>query len=239
MKKASILSILLFSILTTVLYADAPAWFIPLRDAIIAQELSSSEILPIYTAAKTQAEAITSEFDRFIMLARIENLMGQVYQREGRDTEAIAYYERGESFAQSALNLQRASEAYYILSESIALLLSSRGFLYQVANGMRFTNSVNRAIALDPDNFEAKYLLASSYAYSPLPFRNLRRAATLLEEIIDNARSLSPDLRFNVYYTMGIVRQKQRRPAEARTWFERALALYPTNKDVQNSLGEL
>ena len=238
--KKKIFSIMVLTIFTAVLYADAPAWFIPLRDAVYEQGLASNEVLPIYNRVKSEAEAISSEVERYIILARIENLMGQIYQWEGRNTEAAAYYEQGESYAQSALNLQHTSEAWYVHAESIALQCDVKGFAYQVANGMRFVNSANRAINFDPHNAAAKYLLAAMYAFPNPPFRNLRRAQNQLEEIIKNDNEyMSKDTRFNVYYAMGVVNQKQRKPTDARIWFERALSLYPTNKDVQNRLGEL
>ena len=158
----------------------------------------------------------------------------------GRNTEAASYFERAESFAQSANRLQQTSETLYILSESIALLMDVKRFAFQVANGMRFMNNINRAISLDPANYEAKYLLAASSIFADPPFRNLRRGQSRLEEIMENHNEqMSKDVRFNVYYAMGVVNQKQRKPADTRIWFERALSLYPTNKDVQNRLGEL
>jgi tetratricopeptide (TPR) repeat protein len=238
--KKRILSIIIFLYFTTVLYADIPTWFIAMRDAILEQELSSNGILPIYSTAKSEAEAITSNVERYIMLARIENLMGQAYQRERRNDEAAAYFERGEAFAQSAHRLQQSSETWYVQAESLALLLSVRGFAFQVANGMRFMNMINRAISLDPSNFEAIYLSASSNIFANPPFRNLRKARNLLGEILENNFADMPkDVRFNVYYAMGVIYQIQRNRNEARIWFERALSLYPTNKDTQNRLGEL
>ena len=124
--------------------------------------------------------------------------------------------------------------------KSISLLCGIRGFGYQVANGQRFINNANRAININQNNFEAKYLLAASNAFADPPFRNLGRAKKLLEEILENINEeTAKNIRFNVYYAMGVVFQKQRQPAEARTWFNRALTLYPTNIDVQNRLREI
>ncbi|MDR0442897.1 MAG: tetratricopeptide repeat protein [Treponema sp.] len=223
----------------SVLYAEAPAWFIPLRDAVLEQVLSSSEVLPLYETAKAQAESIVSKNERNVMLARCENIMGQVYQREGQKTEAGAYYGRGETFAKSAIEEQPTSEAYYVLAESIACLCDVKGFGYQVANGMRFINNANKAISLDPNNVEAKYLLVASNAFANPPFRNLSKAKKLLDEILENEETLPNDVRFNVYYALGIVHQKEKKPNDARAWFELALSLYPTNKDAQKSLKEI
>ena len=174
------------------------------------------------------------------MLARCENLMGQIYQWEGDTTQAGNYYKRGESFAKSALDIQHTSEGYYVLAESIGLLCNVKGLGYQMANGMRFMYVANRAISLDPHNAAAKYLLAAMYAFPNPPFRNLILARQRLEKIIDtDDEYMPPDVRFNVYYALGFVSQKQNRPEDARFWFDNALALYPANKDVQNRLGEI
>jgi tetratricopeptide (TPR) repeat protein len=240
MKKKIIMGIMFQFTLTAVLFAEAPAWFISLRDAVFEQKLSGSEILPIYVAAKDHTEGIFSEVDKYIMHARCENLMGQIYQWEGDNTQAGNYYKRGESFANSAIDIQPTSEGYYVLAESIALLCNVKGLGYQMANGMRFMTIANMAISRDPHNAAAKYLLAAMYAFPDPPFRNLRIARQRLEKIIDNDNEyMSPDIRFNVYYALGFVNQKQNRLVDARYWFHKASALYPTNKDVQNRLGEI
>ena len=230
----------LLLIMTSTLFADSPVWFTNLRDAVYEQRLSSNEVASIYTTAKTQAQTIASEAEKFVMLARIENLMGMVYQREGQNNEARVYYERGENYANLALAAQRTSDGFFVLAESISLLCGIRGFGYQVANGQRFINNANRAINLNQNNFEAKYLLAASDAFADPPFRNLGRAKRRLDEILENINESTPkNIRFNVYYAMGIVFQKQRQPVDARYWFNKALTLYPTNIDVRNRLGEI
>jgi len=235
----------LLILLTSALFAETSSflsqeWFINLRDAVYEQRLSSNEVLSIYTVAKNQAEIITQDVQKYIMLARCENLMGMAYQKEGINSEAIAHYERSEYYAKSALNIQATSDAHYALAESISLQCDIKGFSYQIANGMRFVNSANNAISLNQNNTEARYLLAAMYAFPNPPFRNLNRAKRTLEEIIENHNEyMSNDVRFNVYYAMGVVFQKQRQPVEARTWFNRALILYPTNIDVQNRLKEI
>jgi tetratricopeptide (TPR) repeat protein len=232
-------------LLVTGLFAEAPSpsravWFIQLRDAVYEQELSSSEVLPIFTTARAQAETIVSEHERYIMFARCENLMGQVYAREGEKNEAAAYYKRGESFAKSALKIETSSEALTMQAESIGLLCNIKGLGYQMANGVRFLGIVNSAINRAPDNYEAINLLAACYAFPDPPFHNLNRAKKLLNDILENDNeNIHKEVRFNAYYAMGVVCQRQKRFDDAMVWFTKASAIYPTNNDVQQRLKEI
>jgi len=240
MKNKKKYSVCLLLLITCKLWAEAPEWFIPLRDAVYEQQLSGGENLSIYTSVKQQAENIASEVERYIIFAKCENLMGQAYQREGKNTDAVTHYERGESYSKLALGKQPTSEGYYVLAESISLLCDLKGFGYQVKNGQRFIDNANKAISLDPHNAAAKYLLAAMYAFPNPPFRNLTKAKQRLEDILNNDNEYMPkDVCFKVYYALGVVYQKENKPNDAKSWFEKALLLYPTNKDVKNRLKEI
>jgi tetratricopeptide (TPR) repeat protein len=231
---------LVLLLITSALFAEEPVWFIKLRDVVFEQYLSSNEVMHIYITAKDKAEAINSETEKLVMLARCENLMGQVYEREGQKSKAAAHYEQGESFAQSALAIQQTTDSYYVMAESIALQCNVKGLGYQMLNGMRFINNANNAISLNKHNTAAKYLLAAMYAFPNPPFRDLNKAKRTLDGILENDNEhMKKDVRFNVYYAMGVVYQKQKKPDDARYWFNMALTLYPTNKDAQNRLEEI
>jgi tetratricopeptide (TPR) repeat protein len=232
--------ILFLSVIASTLCAEEPVWFIELRDAVLEQQLLCNEVMHIYSIAKNKAEAIDSETEKLVMLARCENLMGQMYQREGQNAEAITHYERGEKYAQSALEIQPSSDGYYTMAESISLQCDIKGLAYQMSNGMRFINNANKAISLNKHNTAAKYLLAAMYAFPHPPFRNLNKAKKALDDIVENDNEfMTKDVRFNVWYAMGVVYQKQKKTEDARYWLNMALTLYPSNKDVQNCLEEI
>ncbi|MDR2516888.1 MAG: hypothetical protein LBC88_05850 [Spirochaetaceae bacterium] len=164
-----------------------------------------------------------------LALSRAEYLMGLAFRAAGRNGEAAAFFEQGIARAEDALEIAPSPEGYRLLGTNIAFLCEVRrswGF----TNYRRIEENAGKALALDPDNFAARYLIAASSVASPWPLGNVRRGYALLAELAgENPEALEHEDRFNLYLMLEAACLKQNKDGEARVWHERAGAIYPGN----------
>jgi tetratricopeptide (TPR) repeat protein len=219
-------------------YGDTlPDWFISLRDAIYEQRLRADEVAPLYRVTAQRAEGALSGPSLYLMLSRIEYMMGRAYQYEERKDEAAARYEKGIEWAEKSLETSPSAEAWRMLSENISQSCVVRPTSYALANGLKVEKYAKNALALDPRNAGALYMIAARYVYAPSPFNNYRRGIQMMEAIIrENEGIMQKDDRFNVYSAIGYAYLQQKNYGEAKPWLEKSLTLYPTNEYVGSML---
>jgi tetratricopeptide (TPR) repeat protein len=233
-----ILSLLLLITGVSVSGETSPDWFIPLRDAIYEQQLTANEIEPLYREISNRARTTLSGAAQYVMLSRIEYMMGRAYQYEDRRNEAIARYDEGIRMAERALEIQPSAQAWVMLAENISQSCVVRPASYAMANGLRVERYARNALAIDSKNAAAQFLIAARWVYAPSPFHNYRRGIDMLSVIPDESNMEKDDM-FNVYLAMGYAHIRRRNNNEARSWLRRALEIYPTNKYAQSLLSGL
>jgi tetratricopeptide (TPR) repeat protein len=241
MAKLCVLSLLLvFSGSAWLLGDELPEWYTSFRDAVYSQNLSSRELAGLYTAARESAARELSGAALSIMLSRCEYMMGRAYQYEDNKDRAAALYENGMNYAQEALDTQASSEGWQMLAENISQSCAVRSAAWAMANGLKVERYAKNALNIDSGNTAAQYMIAARYVYAPSPFNNYRRGIQMMEAIArDFDHRLQRDDRFNVYSSIGYAYHQQKRNGDAKTWFAKALEVYPDNKFVGTLLAEL
>jgi tetratricopeptide (TPR) repeat protein len=219
----------------TLLYAQnarsLPDAFYVLRDAVYMQNSSSLQIVRLYGTAKTEIERALTGVDLYNALSRCAYLAGVTFQAEGRKREAAAYYDQGIAWAGDSLSIMPTSEGYQYLAANTALSCCVKSPSYALANIGKIEEYAQKALALNPQNRAAQYIIAVKYIQAPWPIGNMKKGANLLREIIGrNIESLESDDLYNIYLAMAVVSQKEKKNDEERIWQRRALALYPTNR---------
>ncbi|MDR2758477.1 MAG: tetratricopeptide repeat protein [Spirochaetaceae bacterium] len=229
-----------FCICGFAVYADSlPDWFLPLREAIYEQKLKVDEVIPLYREAKRRAEESLAGRQLYLMLSRCEYMMGRVYLYENRKDEALARFEEGMALAQRSLDTEVSSEGWVMLAENLSQSCSIQSVAYVMRYGLDVERYAKKALALDSGNTAAQILIASRWVYAPSPFNNLKRGIQMMEDILNNFETrLQKDDRFNVCSAIGYAYLQQKKNQEAKIWFQRSLAVYPTNQYVQELLGK-
>ncbi|MDR1128540.1 MAG: tetratricopeptide repeat protein [Treponema sp.] len=212
-----------------------PGYFLALRDAVYAQELSADELAPLYRDALGKARESLAGRDLCIMLSRCEYLMGRAYQYEERKGEAAARYEEGISQAEKAMEMGEGADGWQMLAENISQSCAVKPVSYALGNGLKVERYAKNALKLEPRNAAALYMVAARWVFAPSPFNNYRRGIQMMEEIVTGG-DMEQDDRFNVYSAIGYAYFQQKKYAEARPWFLKSLEVYPTNKYVRGLL---
>ncbi|MFP3088706.1 tetratricopeptide repeat protein [Treponema sp. TIM-1] len=229
-----------FCFFSLMVYAESlPDWFLPLREAIYEQNLKADAVAPLYREVKRRAEESLSGQQLYLMLSRCEYMMGRVYLYDTRKDEALARFEEGIALAQRSLDMAASPEGWVMLAENLSQSCTIKSVGYVMQNGPNVERYAKEALALDPGNTAAQFLIASRWVYAPSPFNNLKRGIQMMEDILNNFETrLQKDDRFNVYSAIGYAYLKQKKNQEAKTWFQRSLAVYPTNQYVQELLSK-
>jgi tetratricopeptide (TPR) repeat protein len=237
--KKLISAAIFLGVLGLTVYADVlPDWFLPLREAIYEQKLTADEVVPLYREAKRRAEESRSGEARYLMLSRCEYMLGRVYLYEKRKDEALARFEEGMSLARLSLDEAASPEGWVMLAENLSQACSIQSVGYVMRNGLHVERYAKNALDLDPGNTAAQILIASRWVYAPAPFNNLKRGIQMMEDILNNFEArLQKDDRFNVCSAIGYAYLQQKKSQEAKTWFQRALMVYPANQYIQGLLG--
>lgn len=233
-----LLTLLVFAAAAGLYGESLPDWFVQLREAVYEQNLTADETAPLFRAAEDRARAGLSGAALYIMLSRCEYMMGRAFQYEERKEEAAAHYAGGISWAEKALEEAASAEAWQMLAENISQSCVVRPTAYAMANGLKVERYAKNALSLNSRNAAAQYMIAARWVFAPAPFHNYRRGIEMMTAILTGG-DMEKDDCFNVYSAIGYAYMQQKKYAEARSWFQKSLEVYPDNKYVQGLLQSL
>jgi tetratricopeptide (TPR) repeat protein len=221
-----------FLCLSVVVYAgELSDLVIPLREAVYEQTLDADRIVPLYEDAARQLPDALSGPELSAALSRFEYLMGLAYQNDERKRDAARHYEAGMELAQQSLDAEASADGWRMLAANLAQACVVKSTAYVIANGLKVERYSKNALALDPDNVAARYLIASRWVFAPAPLHNHKRGIQMMEDIIREGESImTKDEWFSAWSAIGYAYIQQKNYEAARPWLEKSLALYPTNK---------
>jgi len=214
-----------------------PAWYLPLRDAVYEQELSSDDIYPLYKSASENAKNNLSGDSLYVMLSRCEYMMGRAYQYEEKKDKAASHYSEGINFAQKALDTKASAQAWQMLAENISQSCAVRSTSYAMSNGLNVEKYSKNALEIDKKNAAARIMLAARWVYAPWPFYDYKKGIEMMSVIPQECNSDKDDL-FNVYIAIGYAYVQQKNYSGAKPWLLKCLEVYPTNKYVKTLLAK-
>jgi tetratricopeptide (TPR) repeat protein len=217
-----------------------PQWFLPFSDTVYGQVQNNTQVLRLYTEVTQRAVQSYSGYQLYTLLSHCEYIMGLSFGYEGQNDEAAVFFEKGIEWAEKSVSENPSSEGYQMLAVNIALSCRVRPLSFILANGRKIERYARMALALDPKNYVAQYLIAAQYIHAPSFFANYRKGLQMLEEI--EAHNNGPILdvekeyRYNLYATMALAYYKLKRWDESRVSMEKVYAIYPTNKHAEEAL---
>jgi len=183
-------------------------------------------------ALEELAAAFLGSRERSLWASRLEYVMGRAYKVRENKQAAAAHYERGLEHAEKAMAGGVFSEGWRMMSENISQLCLVKDIGFILANGLKVGDYAEKAVALDPANVGARIILAAAKVYPPAMFGgNPRTGIAMMQQVLDLEPWEKDDL-FNIYSGIGLAHSKLGQKEEARSWFRKALQLYPGNEYV-------
>ena len=210
-----------------------------LRDAVYNSEALVRVEAFYRDAVGLAAAADLPEADRNLWRSRIEYMVARGYQANEDKARSVAHYESGLSALDGLAPDQVSSESWRMTSECISQLCLLKPVGWVVANGPKVASYAEKALELDPRNAAAQVIVAAARIYPPAMFGgNPKRGIELMQEALSFGTAQKDDL-FNIYSGVGLAYGKLKNAAEARRWFDMALALYPGNSYVRSERAKL
>ncbi|MDR2795693.1 MAG: hypothetical protein LBB47_03155 [Spirochaetaceae bacterium] len=213
---------------------EPPDWFTPLRDAVYGYTGDAEYIARIGNEVEDRAKQELSGTDLLTMLSYCEFLIARAYHAEENNEQAERRVQRGFDYADSSVKDKPTSEAYRMMAENISRLCMLKSTAWVIANGLKVERYAKKGLEYDKRNGACAYLIASRWVYAPAPFGNVKKGITEMKKILSGSYDLQKEDYFNVYYSLAYGYIRNKRADEARSWLEKAAAVYPENKDLLN-----
>jgi tetratricopeptide (TPR) repeat protein len=198
-------------------------------EGLFGETIPPATVHVMLDRCRASFERIGDACDRTYWAARVEVILGFAERSEGRVREAEARFARAQEMAKEAVACRETSDGYRVLADTYAQLITFRGFLYALAHGRKLLQYCEKAIALDPDNLDARLTLAIAHFYTPgIAGGGVDRSLSELRAL--EARPNITRLRsFTVGIWIALALDKKGRHDEARARLDQATSLYPMN----------
>jgi tetratricopeptide (TPR) repeat protein len=219
---------------------EPPDWFTPLRDTVYNGSGDAASVARLGSEVEERAKLELEGAELYNTLSFCEFLIAKAYQSENSKEDAIRHFERGFDYAGDSVKIEPSSGAYRMMAENISQLCTLKSTAWVIANGLRVERYARKGLEYDKRNAACAYLIASRWVYAPQPFNNINKGINELKEILTGSYDIQKDDYFNMYYAIAYAYNRNKQPAEMKPWLEKALAVYPANRDARNlSLGKV
>ncbi|MBD3393955.1 MAG: hypothetical protein GF418_17605 [Chitinivibrionales bacterium] len=213
-----------------------------LCDAVFDYD-SIAEVRNLYDKARSAARRGTEgQSERNLLLARIEYLRGRAAQNRREPKNAERFLVSALQCVDSSIAIAPSSHAYRLKAEIVGQLSEAylrQGKLISVVRAYREVKRLARkALRLNPRSGKALIVLGWAELVRPAPQRRNIRAAMRLFEKALRMPDLERDNRYSIFLGMGVAHNKLKNSSAARSWFDKALEVYPDNKFAASKYAE-
>ncbi len=214
--------------------------FFVLRDGVYNNAVDEQDLAILYEKAVDSANKNFSKDQLSVALSRCDYMIGRFYSYAGNKEEAEKCFDSGAQLAQKAMKEKASSVAALMYSENISQNCSIKNFSYVLKNGRKVGSFAQKALEMDPVCGAAMYILYAQYIYAPSPFNNLDKGISEMKAVLANPDVvLQKDDVFNLESSIGYAYIQLDNTAEAKTWLDKALEIYPENLYVKSLVSDL
>ena len=213
---------------------EPPDWFIPLRDAVYGSAGEAAHVARLGNEVEELAKQKLSGTELFNMLSYCEFLIAKAYIGEKNDEQAERHLQRGFDYADSSVKDNPTAEGYRMMAENISQLCTLKSTAWVIANGLKVEQYAKKGLKYDKRNAACSFLIAARWVYAPAPFHNINKGINEMKKILSDSYDLQKEDYFNVYYSIAYAYNRNKKTDEAKSWLEKALNIYPENKDALN-----
>jgi tetratricopeptide (TPR) repeat protein len=213
---------------------EPPDWFTPLRDAVYGYTGDAAYMERLGGEVAERAKRELSGTELLNMLSYCEFLIAKAYLAEKNDEQSERHFQQGFDYANSSVKDEPTSMGYRMMAENISQLCTLKSTAWVIANGLKVEQYAKRGLKYDKRNAACSYLIAARWVYAPAPFHNIKKGINEMKEILSGSYDLQKEDYFNVYYSIAYAYNRSKQAGEAKSWLEKALEVYPGNKDALN-----
>ncbi len=211
-----------------------PESYFSFRDAMLnGRGKTAQEFEAQYAAVVAEVKSTKSGWERDVLLARCDYVLGRSYRYLGDTKKAILYFDKAIELCKGVLEKHEVAEAYVVYADAISQNCSIKPKTYAMTQGSKIKTLAKKALELDPTYGAAKYLENSQNIFPPAPFNDLKEGMKNLDVLLDTNQFRMDE--YDVYSALsarayGYLQQGKKE--DALYWYQKALELYPDNVAV-------
>lgn len=211
-----------------------PESYFSFRDAMLnGRGKTAPEFESQYATVVAEVEATKSGWERDVLLAGCDYVLGRAYRYLGDTKKAIMYFDKAIEICKEVLKKHEVAEAYVVYADAISQNCSIKPKTYAMTQGAKIKTLAKKALELDPSYGAAKYLENSQNIFPPAPFNDLKEGMKNLDILLDTNQFRMDE--YDVYSALsarayGYLQQGKKE--DALYWYQKALELYPDNVAV-------
>lgn len=210
-----------------------------LLDLWINNNISLQKMLKFLSDLDTDIDKNTLSWKTYYWKSRVSFLRGQIYYEKKENKLSIHELENCLYFAGQANEQKEMSKIISTMAEANSLLILQKSFLFKVANFSVSQELAEKALKLNPENFQASLVRAKFLCIAPpIAGGNLEKGIKMLKDLSER-NSLSTPYRFYVLQSLAEVYRNNNRKKDAAITCEQALIIYPGNRRCREMLSEL
>ncbi|MDR1257331.1 MAG: hypothetical protein LBJ86_06250 [Spirochaetaceae bacterium] len=202
------------------------------RDAVYTWAGDAAYLARLGSETQEWAKRELSETELFNALSFCEYLTGRAYQNEGNEAEAIRHYQNGLDIASAYVKKTPTADGYRMMAENISKLCTLKSTAWVIANGTKVASYSKKGLGYDPRNAACAYMIAARWVYAPTILSNINKGIKDMKDILSGKYDLQKDDYFNVCYSLAYAYNRNKQPDEVKPWLEKALSVYPENRDA-------
>ncbi len=172
-------------------------------------------------------------------MARAEFLLGSLKRSIGDRRAADAFFQRSLHFAEEALARREFSDGFRILADSLGQLLTLRGILFQLSNGLRARDAAIMALELDWSNLRAHVSVGAYYLNAPeVAGGDVEYATGILSNVVADKRSTAVE-RFLAYSFLALGYDELDERRRSHDSYRKAAEIFPRNPWLTSIAAEI
>jgi tetratricopeptide (TPR) repeat protein len=207
-------------------------------EGLLNETLSSASLRELLEDGLRAFAGLPRACEREYWQARAAYLYGLVEQLHGRPQDAERRFAEGYGLAERALGCGEFSDAYRLMADNRAQLLSLNGALYKMRYGPQVRELAEKALELDAGNVKAKLTLGLYFRNAPSAAGGDEELARRLLHEVEQAGGLEPFDRFSVNLWLGLSYAQSGNTPMARKYVAQAREIFPGNSRLRQIIKE-
>ncbi len=212
--------------------------FIQGRTLFFSGRGNLDEAVKILTASKEFLAKSGDDFENYYWRGEAEFVLAEISEVKKDNRKAAQSFSESGKLAEKALTYDNnSSDCNRLVADTYMRLMNYNGTFYAMSRSSKTFKLLNKAVALNKNNYPAYNSLAVCYFYTP------SFAGGSIEKAMDSLRkaleSKDPFTNFISYMWLGIVHEKKQEKAKAVAYFSKALEIYPESPWAKEYLDKM
>jgi tetratricopeptide (TPR) repeat protein len=248
MKKSltTIIMLLFFLGIVSQIWSEIPESVVGLHDRAyemyINGNYTSSDFTDLLENFLTEVAVTADQAEAFYWRGKTAYLKGLASIAEGNKTDAEIHLNEAVRIAGELKRFLELEYSYSLESNAKAQIMLIKGVPYIIRNAGEVQKLAERALELNPDNIQARLIVASGKLNAPKFFGGDTTAGiNLLEQTLADADRLGMGRidRYSFYLVLGSAYKKNNKKDKARSSLQQALSLFPESREARMELAGL